>query len=43
MMMVSAGGTTKLLDPEIGKALAITFLVAGSKTVPWPAPGDVSA
>lgn len=40
MKMVSAGATMQLLDPDIGKSLAMTYLVAGSKTVPYPAPGS---
>ena len=43
MKIVSAGATSKFLDPEIGKALAMTYVVAGSKTVPWPVLSGVSA
>lgn len=43
MKLVAAGATMDLLDAEIGKALAMTFLVAGSKTVPHPAPDGIPA
>lgn len=43
MKLVSAGANMQLLDPEIGKALAIYHLVAGSKMVPFPPPDYAAA
>ncbi len=34
--LVSAGASMKLLDADVGKALALYYTVAGSKTVPYP-------
>jgi len=36
MKLVFAGRSTGLLDPDIGKGLAFYYVVAGSKTVPFP-------
>ena len=35
MKLVLAGKSTGLLDPEIGKAIAAYYVVAGSKTIPY--------
>jgi hypothetical protein len=36
MKIVLVGMNTGLLDPEIGKAIAGYYVVAGSKTIPYP-------
>ena len=36
MKIVLAGKSTGILDPNVGKGLAAYYVVAGSKTVPYP-------
>jgi hypothetical protein len=36
MRLVLAGQSRRMLDPMIGKSLALYYVVAGSKTVPFP-------
>lgn len=40
--LAAAGAKLKLLEPNIGKGLAMYYLVAGSKTVPHPLPAAPS-